>query len=88
MHTTRLHVFATGGKGAYAAIDPVAGPFSQQIGQSLRDRATYIIYSRLGGMTANIGIADLIYRGIVVRCYVLLCTAVLPSRLIVRASFR
>ena len=56
-----------GGKGAYAALDPVAGPFAEKLTQSVRDGGTYLLYSRLGGMTAHVGIEDLLYRGVTVR---------------------
>lgn len=62
-----------GGKGAYAVIDPVAGPFAEQLTKSVRNGGTYMLYSRLGGMTAHVGIADLLYRGVTVCSDVSLC---------------
>ena len=58
---------AAGGGGAYAVIDPVAGPFAEKLTQSVRDGGTYLVYSRLGGMTAHLGIPDLLYRDVRVR---------------------
>lgn len=57
----------TGGKGAYAAVDPVGGPFTEKVTQSVRDSGTVIIYSAMGGLTANAGIPDLLYRDVRLR---------------------
>ena len=59
-----IPVQSAGGKGAYAVVDPVAGPFAEQLTASVREGGTYLCYSRLGGFTANVGIKDLLYRGV------------------------
>ncbi len=53
----------------WGALDPVAGPYAQTVSGMIRDGGQYVLYSRLGGMTANVGISDLLYRGVTVRCY-------------------
>ena len=51
----------------WGAVDPVAGPYAQTVSGMIRDGGQYVLYSRLGGMTANVGISDLLYRGVTVR---------------------
>ena len=53
----------------WGAVDPVAGPYAQTMSSMIRDGGQYVLYSRLGGMTANVGIPDLLYRGVTVRRY-------------------
>ena len=54
----------TGGKGAWAAVDPIGGDIAQKITQSLRDEGTLLVYSSMTGPTTNVGIPDLLYRGV------------------------
>ena len=56
-----------GGRGVWGAVDPVAGPYAQTMGSMVRDGGQLVVYSRLGGMTANVGVADLLYRRVTVR---------------------
>ena len=48
-------------------MDPVGGPFVEKITQSIRDSGTLIVYSAMGGLTATVGIPDLLYRDVRVR---------------------
>jgi NADPH:quinone reductase-like Zn-dependent oxidoreductase len=63
----------TGGKGAWAAVDPIGGDIAQKITQSLRDDGTLLVYSSMAGMTSNVGIPDLLYRGVKVNSRPYLC---------------
>jgi len=56
-----------GGRGVWGVVDPVAGPYAETITSLIRDGGQLVVYSRLGGMTASVGVADLLYRRVTVR---------------------
>ena len=62
-----------GGKGAWAAVDPIGGDIAHKITQSLRDDGTLLVYSSMTDVTSNVGIPDLLYRGVKVGCGTCLC---------------
>ena len=51
----------------WGAVDPVAGPYAETLTSLVRDGGQLVAYSRLGGMTAHVGISDLLYRRVTVR---------------------
>ncbi len=59
--------FWAGGRGVWGAVDPVAGPYAETITRLIRDGGQLVVYSRLGGMTASVGVSDLLYRRVTVR---------------------
>ena len=63
----------------WGAVDPVAGPYAQTMTSLIRDGGQLVLYSRLGGMTANVGISDLLYRGVKVRPVVEAMGIISPS---------
>ena len=54
----------TNGKGAYCAIDAVAGELTSKIIQSVRDFGTVIVYGALSGLSFTGSVLDSIFRNV------------------------
>lgn len=54
----------TGGKGVYAAIDPVGRTMSGLLGKCVRKHGTVLLYGNLGGPDVTVQAADMLYRDI------------------------
>ena len=52
----------TNGKGAYAAVDPVAGPMTKTMAAATRDNGTVLLYGALAGFEFTAGVADVLFR--------------------------
>ncbi len=55
---------AAGGRGAWAAIDPIGGDIAAKITASLRDDGELLVYSLMTVPTTNVGIHDILFRGV------------------------
>lgn len=45
-------------------MDPIGGDVAAKITASIRDKGELLVYSSMTGMTSNVGIPDLLYRGV------------------------
>ncbi|CAL8467965.1 g7503 [Coccomyxa elongata] len=54
----------TGRKMAYAAVDCVAGEMTDTVAASTREDGTVYVYGSLSGMTATVGVGNLIFRNV------------------------
>ena len=57
----------TGGKGAWGAVDAVAGPLTQRISGSVRDGGLVLIYGAMGGLEFTGSVGDVLFRSVTVR---------------------
>ena len=55
---------AAGGKGAWAAFDPIGGDIAAKITASLREDGELFVYSLMTVPTTNVGIHDILFRGV------------------------
>ncbi|CAG9465726.1 unnamed protein product [Pedinophyceae sp. YPF-701] len=57
---------ATGGKGAYAALDCIGGPGTEALGMAVRQGGTVYVYGAMGGLQATVPVPGLIFAGLTV----------------------
>ena len=57
----------TGGKGAWGAVDAVAGPLTQRISAAVRDGGSVLIYGAMSGLEFAGSVVDVLFRSVVVR---------------------
>ncbi len=62
--STQSHCGAAGGKGAWAAVDPIGGDIAGKITACLRDDGELIVFGAMSVVTSNVGIRDIMFRGV------------------------
>ena len=53
----------TGGKGAYGAIDAVAGELTGQMLSAVRANGQILVYGAMGGFSTTMSVGDLLFQG-------------------------
>ena len=52
----------TGGRGAYGAIDAVAGDLTARMVAAVRPKGTLLIYGVMDGMTATLNLMEMLFK--------------------------
>ena len=61
----------TSGKGAWGAVDAVAGTLTQHISAAVRDGGSVIVYGGMGGLQFTGSVMDVLFRGCIVKGFFL-----------------